>query len=254
MYAIVEIAGTQVKVEKDKYYYTPLLEGNDGDKVEFENVLLMESGDKITVGSPSIKGSKVTGKILGHLQGDKVIVFKKKRRKGYRKKNGHRQNFTKVLIDDILLDTSKGGTSAKNESASTKSTKKETKDDLTQIKGIGPVFQEELSKLGYTTFDHISKLTSKDIETIAEKIDGISIDLVASEEWIEQAKATDLTQITGIGPVFKEELHKLGYYNLGQIANLTAEEIETIAEKIDGISIELVASEEWIKQAKKLIK
>ncbi|NJN25368.1 MAG: 50S ribosomal protein L21 [Cyclobacteriaceae bacterium] len=101
MYAIVEIAGTQVKVEKDKYYYTPLLEGNDGDKVEFDNVLLMESGDKITVGSPSIKGSKVTGKILEHLKGDKVIVFKKKRRKGYRKKNGHRQQFTKVLIEEI---------------------------------------------------------------------------------------------------------------------------------------------------------
>ncbi len=101
MYAIVEIAGTQVKVEKDKYYYTPLLEGKDGDKVEFDNVLLVEQDNKITVGSPSIKGSKVTGKILSHLKGDKVIVFKKKRRKGYRVKNGHRQQFTKVLIEDI---------------------------------------------------------------------------------------------------------------------------------------------------------
>jgi len=101
MYAIVEIAGTQVKVEKDKYYYTPLLEGKDGDKVEFDNVLLVEQDKKITVGSPSIKGSKVTGKILGHQKGDKVIVFKKKRRKGYRVKNGHRQQFTKVLIEDI---------------------------------------------------------------------------------------------------------------------------------------------------------
>lgn len=101
MYAIVEIAGTQVKVEKDKYYYTPLLEGNDGDKVEFENVLLVENDGKVKVGSPSVKGSKVTGKILGQQKGDKVIVFKKKRRKGYRVKNGHRQQFTKVLIEDI---------------------------------------------------------------------------------------------------------------------------------------------------------
>ena len=101
MYAIVEIAGTQVKVEKDKYYYTPLLEGKDGDKVEFDNVLLVDNDGKVTVGAPSIKGSKVTGKILGHLKGDKVIVFKKKRRKGYRVKNGHRQQFTKVLIEDI---------------------------------------------------------------------------------------------------------------------------------------------------------
>lgn len=101
MYAIVEIAGTQVKVEKDKYYYTPLLEGKDGDKVEFDNVLLVDNDGKVTVGVPSIKGSKVTGKILGHQKSDKVIVFKKKRRKGYRVKNGHRQQFTKVLIEDI---------------------------------------------------------------------------------------------------------------------------------------------------------
>jgi len=101
MYAIVEIAGTQVKVEKDKYYYTPLLEGNDGDKVEFDNVLLVDNDGKVKVGSPSIKGSKVTGKILGQQKGDKVIVFKKKRRKGYKVRNGHRQQFTKVLIEDI---------------------------------------------------------------------------------------------------------------------------------------------------------
>jgi large subunit ribosomal protein L21 len=101
MYAIVEIAGTQVKVEKDKFYYTPLLEGNDGDTVEFDNVLLVDNDGKVVVGSPSIKGSKVTGKILGQQKGDKVIVFKKKRRKGYKVKNGHRQQFTKILIEDI---------------------------------------------------------------------------------------------------------------------------------------------------------
>ncbi len=101
MYAIVEIAGTQVKVEKDKYYYTPLLEGNDGDKVEFDNVLLVDNNGKVKVGAPSVKGSKVTGKILSHLKDDKVIVFKKKRRKGYKVKNGHRQQLTKVLIEEI---------------------------------------------------------------------------------------------------------------------------------------------------------
>jgi large subunit ribosomal protein L21 len=101
MYAIVEIAGTQVKVEKDKYYYTPLLEGKDGDKVEFDKVLLVDGDGKVRVGSPAVKGSKVTGKILGQQKGDKVVVFKKKRRKGYKVKNGHRQQFTKVLIEDI---------------------------------------------------------------------------------------------------------------------------------------------------------
>lgn len=101
MYAIVDIAGKQFKVEKDKFYYTPLLEGNDGDAVEFDQVLLVDNEGKIKVGAPLIKGLKVTGKILEHVKGDKVIVFKKKRRKGYKVKNGHRQDFTKVLIEDI---------------------------------------------------------------------------------------------------------------------------------------------------------
>lgn len=101
MYAIVEIAGTQVKVEKDKHYYTPLLKGNDGDTVEFDNVLLLDDSGKVNVGSPNIKGTKVTAKIVGQVKGDKVIVFKKKRRKGYKVRNGHRQKFTKVLIEDI---------------------------------------------------------------------------------------------------------------------------------------------------------
>ncbi len=101
MYAIVDIAGKQFKVEKDKFYYTPALEGKDGDKVEFEDVLLIDQDGKIKIGTPTVKGARVTGKILGQVKGDKIIVFKKKRRKGYKVKNGHRQKFTKVLIEDI---------------------------------------------------------------------------------------------------------------------------------------------------------
>ncbi len=101
MYAIVDIAGKQFKVEKDKFYYTPLLEGKDGDKVEFDQVLLVDNSGKVQVGTPLVKGSKVSGKILEHVKGDKVVVFKKKRRKGYKVRNGHRQDFTKVLIEDI---------------------------------------------------------------------------------------------------------------------------------------------------------
>jgi len=101
MYAIVDIAGKQFKVEKDKSYYTPLLEGKDGDNVEFDQVLLVDDAGKVKVGTPVVKGVKVSGKILEHVKGDKVIVFKKKRRKGYRVKNGHRQDYTKVLIENI---------------------------------------------------------------------------------------------------------------------------------------------------------
>ncbi|MEQ9300340.1 MAG: 50S ribosomal protein L21 [Cyclobacteriaceae bacterium] len=101
MYAIVDIAGKQFKVSKDQYVYTPRLEGDEGAAVEFDNVLLVDDDGKIKVGQPTIKGAKVSGKILGHGKDDKVIVFKKKRRKGYKKKNGHRQEFSKVLIEDI---------------------------------------------------------------------------------------------------------------------------------------------------------
>ncbi|MCR9250874.1 MAG: 50S ribosomal protein L21 [bacterium] len=101
MYAIVDIAGSQFKVEKDQFVYAPKLEGEEGTEVTFDNVLLVDNDGKVKIGTPSVKGAKVTGKILSHGKGDKVIVFKKKRRKGYKKKNGHRQHFTKVLIEDI---------------------------------------------------------------------------------------------------------------------------------------------------------
>ena len=101
MYAIVEIAGQQYKVEKDQQIFVHRLEGKEGSKVSFDNVLLTADGDKIQVGAPAVKGIAVSAKILEHLKGDKVVVFKKKRRKGYKVRNGHRQYFTKIQIDAI---------------------------------------------------------------------------------------------------------------------------------------------------------
>ena len=119
MYAIVEIAGQQFKVEKDQQIFVHQLEGKAGDKVEFSNVLLIDDGGKIAVGAPAVEGAKVTAKIVEHAKGDKVIVFKKKRRKGYAVKNGHRQRFTKIAIDGI---TAKGAKkpAAKKEAAPVK--------------------------------------------------------------------------------------------------------------------------------------
>ena len=101
MYAIVDIAGKQFKVAKDQYIYAPLMEGEAGAKVSFDRVLLVETDGKVDVGAPALKGIKVSGTILGHVKGDKEIVFKKKRRKGYAVKNGHRQSYTKVQIEAI---------------------------------------------------------------------------------------------------------------------------------------------------------
>jgi len=101
MYAIVDIAGQQFKVEKGQELYVHQLDGKEGDKVQFENVLLIDNNGAVKVGTPNVPKVKVSATILGHQKGDKVLVFKKKRRKGYRVKNGHRQHFTKIVIDTI---------------------------------------------------------------------------------------------------------------------------------------------------------
>ncbi len=101
MYAIVDIAGRQFKVQKDQKLYVHRLGEDTGKSVSFDNVMLVEDSGKVTVGTPSIKGATVKAKVLDHLKGDKVIVFKKKRRKGYKVKNGHRQYLTHIQIESI---------------------------------------------------------------------------------------------------------------------------------------------------------
>ena len=101
MYAIVEIAGQQFKVQKDQKVFVHRLSAETGSKVEFDRVLLVDNGGKISVGAPAIEGAKVTAEVNDHIKGDKVIVFKKKRRKGYRVKNGHRQQYTSITIKSI---------------------------------------------------------------------------------------------------------------------------------------------------------
>ncbi len=119
MYAIVEIAGQQFKVEKDQQIFVHRLEEKEGAKVEFDNVLLIDNNGKVNVGAPAISGAKVTAKVLDHVKGDKVVVFKKKRRKGYRVKNGHRQAFTQIEIQSIVEKVAKAkkatATTAKKE-------------------------------------------------------------------------------------------------------------------------------------------
>ena len=153
MYAIVEIAGKQFKVEKDQKLYVHRLKEDEGKKVTFDNVLMIDNKDKVSFGSPMISGAQVGAKILKHLKSDKVIVFKKKRRKGYRVKNGHRQLLTQIQISDISLTGAK---------ASKKSTKKieKTEDKKSDNK------QEDLSKLSVAALKDMAK--SKGISGISK--------------------------------------------------------------------------------------
>lgn len=107
MYAIVEIAGQQFKVSKDLKVYVHRLANEEGSKVSFDKVLLLDDNGNVTLGAPAIEGASVEAKVLQHLKGDKVIIFKKKRRKGYKKRNGHRQYLTQILIEGITATGAK---------------------------------------------------------------------------------------------------------------------------------------------------
>jgi len=148
MYAIVEIAGQQFKVAKDQKVFVHRLQGEEGSSVSFDNVLLLDDGS-VTIGAPAIEGAAVTAKILGHLKGDKVIVFKKKRRKGFRKKNGHRQSFTQIQIESIVAS------GAKKTAAKTAAPKKE------EVKAEG----QDLSKLTVAELKELAK--AKGVEGIS---------------------------------------------------------------------------------------
>ncbi|WP_233883158.1 50S ribosomal protein L21 [Tenacibaculum piscium] len=155
MYAIVEIAGQQFKVAQDQKVFVHRLQDAEGSNVTFENVMLIADKGNVTIGAPAITGAGVTAKVLRHLKGDKVIVFKKKRRKGYKKKNGHRQYLTEIQIESIVASgTSKAAAKAAPKKVAKKSTKA---DDLTKIEGAGPKAAEALVNAGIDTFAKVAK-------------------------------------------------------------------------------------------------
>jgi large subunit ribosomal protein L21 len=159
MFAIVEIAGQQFKVAKDQKVFVHRLAAEEGKKVSFDNVLMLSDGDKVTVGAPAIDGAQVGAKIIKHLKGDKVIVFKKKRRKGYRVKNGHRQSLTQIVIENIVASGAKKAAPAKKATPSApKAEKPATKKEKTATKDISSNTVAELKAMakqkgitGYTS-------------------------------------------------------------------------------------------------------
>ena len=159
MFAIVEIAGQQFKVAKDQKVFVHRLAAEEGKKVSFDNVLMLSDGDKVTVGAPAIDGAQVGAKIIKHLKGDKVIVFKNKRRKGYRVKNGHRQSLTQIVIVNIVASGAKKAAPAKKATPSApKAEKPATKKEKTATKDISSNTVTELKAMakqkgitGYTS-------------------------------------------------------------------------------------------------------
>ena len=151
MYAIVEISGRQFKVEKKQKLFVNRLDAQEGKKVSFENVLMVNDGTKFSVGTPNVSGAQVDAKVLKHLKSDKVIVFKKKRRKGYKVRNGHRQAITEIEISDILTGVSKKAAPAKKEAKKAAPAKKEAK------KAAPKKEKQDLTKLSVASLKDMAK-------------------------------------------------------------------------------------------------
>ncbi len=234
MYAIVEIAGQQFKVAKDQKVFVHRLSGEEGDSVSFDKVLLSGDGDNITLGAPAIDGALVDAKITRHVKGDKVIVFKKKRRKGYRVKNGHRQSLTEISIVGITLPGGKKSSSAKAEP------KKEAPKAAPKAKAKKEV---EVSENLVTRAEH---RVEGNVEINLDK-------LLHSIGTAAKADADDLKEINGIGPAYEAKLNEIGIYTYEQISKLKAADREELS-AIDGITREKIESDEWVKQAKELLK
>ncbi|WP_291964255.1 50S ribosomal protein L21 [Maribacter sp.] len=199
MYAIVEMAGQQFKVAKDQKVYVHRLQAEEGKKVTFDNVLLLADGSNVTIGAPAIDGAAVEAKVVKHLRGDKVIVFHKKRRKGYKKKNGHRQSLTEIVIESII---SKGAKKSETKKAEPKAKKVEEKavpvaapkakakkasakgDDLKKIEGIGPKIAETLNNAGISTFAELAKTDAAKIAEIIADVRGNHV----TDTWPKQAE------------------------------------------------------------------
>ena len=198
MYAIVEIAGHQFKVEKDQKVFVNRLAVEEGKQVDFDNVLLLADGSNVTVGAPAIDGAQVSAKVLKHLKGDKVIVFKKKRRKGYRVKNGHRQALTEIVIESITASGAKKAAPKKEtkkaepkaEKAAPKAAAKKATgkaDDLKKIEGAGPKAAEALVNAGYETFAKVAKATPEELSNVLSEASSRLAHIV-TDTWPKQAK------------------------------------------------------------------
>ncbi|MDO1501999.1 50S ribosomal protein L21 [Winogradskyella maritima] len=201
MYAIVEIAGHQFKVEKDQKVFVNRLATEEGKKVDFDNVLLIGDGDNITLGAPAIDGALVSAKVVKHLKGDKVIVFKKKRRKGYRVKNGHRQALSEIVIEGITASGAKKKSAPKKAEPKKAEAKPVTKkeeapkaapakkatakaDDFKKIEGIGPKIASTIAEAGITTFAQLAKTSPEKISEIIADVRGNHV----TDTWPKQAE------------------------------------------------------------------
>ena len=187
MYAVIKTGGKQYKVAANDKILIEKLEGEAGDQVIFTDVFMIANGGAIDIGAPIVAGATVVGEIEKQARGPRLIIFKKRRRKHYRRRNGHRQDLTSVIITEILTGGAKPtGKKAEVKLSVAKAAIAAGADDISLIGGIGPKIHKALTEMGITTFAQVAAWTPEDVTRIETDIKQKG--RVAREEWIEQAK------------------------------------------------------------------
>ena len=194
MYAVIKTGGKQYRVAANDKILIEKLEGVSGDQIHFDQVLMVGAGADVQVGAPLVAGATVVGEIEKQARGPHLIIFKKRRRKHYRRRNGHRQDLTSVTITEILVGGAKPSAKAAKPAAvaapiadtAPKAATTTSGDDISLIGGIGPKIHKALTDMGITTFAQIAAWTPEDVERIEGEIKQKG--RVAREDWIEQAK------------------------------------------------------------------
>ena len=250
MYAIVEIAGQQFKVAKDQKVFVHRLATEEGKNVAFDNVLLIGDGDKVTIGAPAIDGAQVGAKVVKHLKGDKVIVFKKKRRKGYRVKNGHRQALSEIIIESIVSSGAKKVTPVAKAKAAPKAkaaapkakAKAEPKPKAPAAKAAAPKVEAKKSE---------PKAKAPATKAAAPKVEAKKAEpkAKAKAKSASKAKADDLKKIEGVGPKAAEAMVNSGLDTFTKVAKAKPEAIAAILTEASSRLAHLVTTT-WPQQAK----
>ena len=204
MYAVIKTGGKQYRVAADQKIQIEKLEGNPGDQIQFTDVLMVTNGGTVDIGAPFVTGATVVGEIASQDRGPHLIIFKKRRRKHYRRRNGHRQDLTSVTIREILLGGAKpsakkaeaapAAIAAAAPAASAPDTAAPlmaapasgASDDISLIGGVGPKMEAGLRELGFNSIAAIAAMSDEDIARAEEHLKQKG--RFAREEWIEQAK------------------------------------------------------------------
>jgi len=201
MYAVIRTGGKQYRVAPEDVIEIERLAAKAGDRVEFSEVLMVAGDAGLSFGAPLVAGATVAGEVVALTRGPKLVIFKKKRRKHFRRKNGHRQDLMEVRITEILTDGEKPARRAKPSAAEPAAAQtlaaepappvkpaadQDGVDNLSLISGVGPKIRQSLGELGYTRFAQIAALTPEEIETIETALK--SKGRISRDEWIDQAR------------------------------------------------------------------